>query len=100
MRTIEINGQDFNSLDGFYASLEKYLIDGECPWEQNLDSLDEIVYTNFNYTDDKNNDVTKIVWYNFDKSRIDLSVIKNGKPVIEVLEEMFYSNPKIQFDKN
>lgn len=99
MRTIEINGHDFNSLDSFYSSLEEHLIAGDCPWGQNLDSLEEIVATNFNYTDDKNNNVTKIVWRNYSKSKTDLAALKNGRPVIEQLNGIFASNPAIQFQK-
>lgn len=100
MKTIEINGQDFNTLDGFYTSLEKYLIEGDCPWGQNLDSLDEIVYSNFNYTDIKSNDVTKFIWRNYEKSKSDLSPkYKNGQPIIDIIEKIFSRNPNIQFDK-
>ena len=99
MKIIEINGQDFSDLDGFYKSLEKFLHAGDCPWGQNLDSLDEIVYCNFNYTDNKENDVTKFIWDNYAKSRVDLKAEKNGRPIIEFLDEILVSNPKIQFVK-
>ena len=36
MRTLEIHGQEFDSLEGFYKSLESCLIAGECTWGQNL----------------------------------------------------------------
>ncbi len=99
MRTIEINGHDFSSLDSFYSALEKHLIAGECPWGQNLDSLDEIVANNFNYTDDKNNNVTKIVWRNYSKSQTDLATLKNSRPIIDQLDEILASNSTIQFQK-
>jgi hypothetical protein len=92
-------GTTSDSPDSFYSSLEKFLIAGNCPWGQNLDSLNEIVASNFNYTDDRNNDVTKIVWRNYSKSKIDLAALKNGRPIIEQLDEIFNSNPTIQFQK-
>ncbi len=69
MRKLEIIGQGFDSLEGFYKSLEPCIIIGECPWGQNLDSLDEIVSCNFNYTDNKENDVNRIIWTDFQKSK-------------------------------
>lgn len=100
MKTIEINGVDFNSLDSFYSCLEKYLIEGDCPWGHNLDSFDEVVFCNFNYTGIKDNDVKKFVWHNYEKSKSDLnSKYKNGQPIIEIIEEIFSRNPSMLFDK-
>ena len=47
MRMLEIHGQEFNSIKGFYKRLEPCLIVGECPWGQNLDSLDEMCFMQF-----------------------------------------------------
>lgn len=64
-----------------------------------MDSLEEIVQTNFNYTDDKDLDVNKVVWLNYEKSRNELKETKGGKPTIEILEEIFSSNKEIEFIK-
>ena len=100
MRTIEINGKDFNSLDGFYDCIEKLLTDGECPWGRNFDSLDEIVYYQFNYTGDKTKDVNKIIWTDFEKSKSELTELAGDKKVIDVLEEIFQQNDEIDFIKS
>ncbi len=62
MRTIELYGAYIKSLDDFYDQIEKHLSLGECPWGRNLDSLDEIVLYNFNYTENRELDVRKIIW--------------------------------------
>ena len=60
--TVIIDGDKINSLEGFYDQIEKYLIRGECPWGRNLDSLEEIVHSNFNYTDVEALSVKEIIW--------------------------------------
>lgn len=99
MRTLEIHGQEFDSLEGFYKSLESCLIVGECPWGQNLDSLDEIVSCNFNYSDNKENDVNRIIWTDFQKSKIEIQDKRETKTVIEIIDEIFNSNDTIEFIK-
>ncbi|WP_374542279.1 hypothetical protein [Flavobacterium sp.] len=99
MRTLEIHEQKFDSLDGFYKSLESCLIAGECPWGQNLDSLDEIVSCNFNYSDNKENDVNRIIWTDFQKSKMEITEKRGDKTVIEIIEDIFNSNDMIEFNK-
>jgi RNAse (barnase) inhibitor barstar len=99
MRMLEINGQEFDSLEGFYKSLESCLIVGECPWGQNLDSLDEIVSYNFNYSDNNENDVNRIIWTDFQKSKTEIIEKRGDKTVIEIIEEIFNSNEMIEFIK-
>jgi len=99
MRTLEIHGQEFDSLKGFYKSIEPCLIVGECPWGQNLDSLDEIVSYNFNYSDNKENDVNRIIWTDFQKSKNKINEKRGAKTVIEIIEEIFNSNKTIEFIK-
>ncbi len=99
MRTIEINSKEFCSLDGFYRNLEPSLLQGDCPWGQNLDSLDEIVSCNFNYTENKDNDVNLIIWRDYQKSRNEIRDIKANKLVIDMIEEIFESNETIKFIK-
>ena len=64
LRTIFIDGNSIGSLDEFYSEIEKHLGEGSCPWGENLDSLDEIVRSSFNYTSNKDLDVSRIVWLN------------------------------------
>jgi len=99
MRTLEINGQEFDSLEGFYKSLESCLILGECPWGQNLDLLYEIVSYNFNYSGIKENDVNRIVWTDFQKSKTEIKEKRGDKSVIEIIEEIFNSNDRIELIK-
>ncbi len=99
IRVVEINGKEFRTLDEFYSSLEKHLIKGNCPWGQNLDSLDEIVSNKFNYTGHKVNDVKKIIWYSFNKSQSELTELRGNKTVVEIIEEIFSSNLEIEFEK-
>ena len=100
MRTIEINGKDFDSIEGFYDFIEKDMLDGKCPWGRNLDSLEEIVQSNFNYTNDKKKDVIKIVWRNFSKSETELRILKNDIPIINILDDILKGNKTIQFEKS
>jgi RNAse (barnase) inhibitor barstar len=97
MRTLEIHGQEFDSIEGFYKSLEPCLMEGQCPWGQNLDSLDEIVSCNFNYSDNKENDVNLIIWTDFQKSKNEIYKKRGDKTVIEIIEEIFNSNKTIEF---
>lgn len=99
MRTLEIHGIEFDSLIGFYKSLEPCLKDGECPWGQNLDSLDEIVSNNFNYSDNNENDVNRIIWTDFQKSKTDIKKKRGDKTVLEIIEDIFNGNDKIVFVK-
>jgi len=99
MITLEIHGQEFDSLEGLYKSLESCLIIGECPWGQNLDSLDEIVSYNFNYTENKENDVNRIIWTDSQKSKAEIKDKRGDKSVIEIIEEIFSGNYKIEFIK-
>ncbi|MCU0351375.1 MAG: hypothetical protein MUF43_11200 [Flavobacterium sp.] len=99
MRTLEIHGQELNSIEGFYKSLEPCLIVGQCPWGQNLDSLDEIVSCNFNYSDNRENDVNRIIWTDFQKSKNEIKEKRGDKTVIEIIDEIFNSNEMIEFTK-
>jgi len=99
MRTLVISGRDFDSLEGLYKSLEPSFMRGDCPWGQNLDSLDEIVSYNFNYTDKKENDVNLIIWEDFQKSRNEIKEMRGNITVIEILEEIFSKNDTIDFIK-
>lgn len=100
MKTIVINGNNFSSLEGFYDEIEKYLIDGECPWGRNLDSLDEIVSTSFNYTENPDNNVSKIVWTEFSKSKLEIQDKRGDKFVVDILVDLFTSNKDLTFEKN
>jgi hypothetical protein len=97
MRTIEINGNEFDSLTGFYEFMEQYLDEGECPWGANFDSLDEVVQCRFNYTDDMSKDVTRIVWNDFQKSKFELRRRRGGRREIDILVEIFQRNGEIEF---
>ena len=99
MRTLEIHGQEFDSLEGFYKSLEPCLIAGQCPWGQNLDSLDEIVSCNFNYSDNRENDIKRIIWTDFQKSKNEINEKRGDKTVIKLIDEIFNSNEMIKFIK-
>ncbi len=99
MRTLTINSAEFDSLEGFYKSLEPCLRKGECPWGQNLDSLDEIACYKFNYTDDIENDVTKIIWNDFEKSKAEDWGHRGGKPVLDIVVEILGSVDEIEFEK-
>lgn len=99
MRILMINGQEFESLEGFYKSIEPCLKEGECPWGQNLDSLDEIVSYNFNYSENKENDVNSIIWTDFQKSKNEITEKRGFKSVIQIIEEIFNSNTTIEFIK-
>ena len=99
MKTIVINGNNFSSLEGFYNEIEKYLIDGECPWGRNLDSLDEIVSTSFNYTDNPENNISKIVWTEFSKSKLEIQDKRGDNFVVDILEDIFTSNKDVTFEK-
>ena len=99
MRTIEIDGSTFNSLAGFYNEIEKHLSQGNCPWGRNLDSLDEIVLYNFNYTENRNLDVTKVVWRNFEKSKSEILDLRGSTYVIDILVDIFQRNKTILFER-
>ncbi|HEU5165317.1 MAG TPA: hypothetical protein VFU29_07250 [Chitinophagaceae bacterium] len=99
MRTIEINAKNFNSLIGFYDEVEKFLFKGECPWGRNLDSLNEIVLNSFNYTGNPEDDVSKIIWIDFEKSKTEIQDKRGEQLVIDILEEIFTMNKSITFEK-
>jgi len=99
MRIIEINGNNFNTLSGFYDEIEKFLMDGNCPWGRNLESLNENVNAFFNCTSIKNLNVSVIIWRNFLKSKIDLTETNGESLIIYMLEEILSANPEIKFIK-
>lgn len=99
MRTLIIKGQDFETIEGFYKNLEPCLIEGDCPWGQNLNSLDEIVMCDFNYSENEDNNVNKIIWTDFQKSKKELSERLGDKTVIEIIDEIFSGNTSIEFIK-
>ncbi len=99
MKEIRIDSSHFSSLDGFYDELEKYLVHTECPWGRNLDSLNELIYYQFNYTDNRENNVTTICWIGFSKSQKEILDVRGDRKVIDVLEELFSSNKDISFVK-
>ena len=98
-RKVVIDGNQFNSLSEFYQMLAKQLKTGNCPWGENLDSLDEIVSANFNYTKNESLDVKQIIWLNFTKSKRELSDKRGEEKVIDILEEIFTSNENIKLIK-
>jgi len=61
---IILDGALISNLDEFYDQIQKHLLVGECPWGRNLNSLDEIVMCNFNYTENSSFNVSEIVWNN------------------------------------
>ena len=61
---IVLDGASISNLDEFYDQIEKHLLVGECPWGRNLNSLDEIILCNFNYTENPSFNVSEIVWNN------------------------------------
>ena len=61
---IILDGALISNLDDFFNQIEKHLSVGECPWGRNLNSLDEIVMCNFNYTQNPSFNVSEIVWNN------------------------------------
>lgn len=99
MRIIEIDSNTFESLDGFYDKIEKHLLLGDCPWGRNLDSLNEIVFYNFNYTENTHLNVSKIVWLNFEKAKLKINEKRGSEYVVDILEEIFRSNKEITFEK-
>ena len=70
--TVTINGNAIKTIDDFYKEIERQLLLGECPWGENLDSLDEVVQYRFNYTNNRLLDVKEIVWLNSDASKENL----------------------------
>jgi RNAse (barnase) inhibitor barstar len=88
---LTIDGNGIKTLDDFYDQIEPYLVTGECPWGRNLDSLDEIVSTNFNYTDNVDLNIKEIIWTESNKSQMNL-----GRQKFDVLTEILSSNDDIQ----
>lgn len=88
---LTIDGNRIKTLDDFYDQIEPYLVTGECPWGRNLDSLDEIVSTNFNYTDEVDLDVTEIVWTDSKTSHTNL-----GQEKFDVVTKIMSSNDGIE----
>jgi len=96
---VVIDGNKFETLTGFYGQIKKQLLKGNCPWGENLDSLDEIVSENFNYTEEASLNVTKIIWLNFSKSKRELSEKRGKDEIINIVEEIFTSNETINLLK-
>lgn len=94
--TITIDGNNFDNLDEFYKEIEKHLEQGECPWGQNLDSLDGIVQCSFNYTDNKDFDVKKVIWLNAEVSKNKLGEVETIKWLTKKFD--YSSDSKYQFD--
>ncbi len=88
---LTIDGTRIKTRDDFYDLLEPYLVIGECPWGRNLDSLDEIVSTNFNYTDNPAFNITKIIWTEAKRSQLTL-----GQREFDLLTEILSSNDGIE----
>ena len=55
---------------------------------------------NFNYTDNKENDVNQIIWTDFQKLKMEITERRGDKTVIEIIEEIFKRNDMIEFNKN
>lgn len=96
---IIVDGNKFETLSGFYNQIAKQLKKGKCPWGENLDSLDEIVSENFNYTDDLTLNIQQIIWINFTKSKANLTEKRGEQEVINIIEEIFTSNKSINLQK-
>jgi RNAse (barnase) inhibitor barstar len=93
--TIIIEGHRIKNLEEFYEQIENFLHKGECPWGQNLDSLQEIVQSSFNYTDDLNNNVTEVVWQSAALSEGSLGKEETRSWWTKKLEEAKVMNNKI-----
>lgn len=76
---ITIKGENIRSIEDFYNEIEKSLINGECPWGRNLDSLEEIVSNYFNYTENANLNVTELIWTNSQRCKQYLGVEETKK---------------------
>lgn len=99
MKTLEIHGKEFSTLQGFYDSIAKFLKSQNCPWGNNLDSLDEVAGECFNYTDDPLNDITRVVWYDFQKSKSEIQDLMGIEKAIDIIDSIFGSQKKIEYIK-
>lgn len=88
---LTIDGNRIKTRDDFYDLLEPYLVIGECPWGRNLDSLDEIVSTNFNYTANPELNIKMIIWADSKRSLLTL-----GLKEFDLLTEILSSNERIE----
>lgn len=88
---LTIDGNRVTNRDHFYDLLEPYLVKGKCPWGRNLDSLDEIVSANFNYTDNPELNIKMIIWADSKRSQLTL-----GQKQFDLLTEILSSNDSIE----
>ena len=70
MKTFEINGNNFSSLNGFFDEVQKVLTDNSIEFGRNFDTFDDIIHGGFGKFD--LGEAINLIWKNSKKSKKDL----------------------------
>jgi RNAse (barnase) inhibitor barstar len=93
MKKIEINGNAFSNLSGFYDEIERKFTKG-LSWKigRNLDAFNDVLRGGFGVYD--SGEAVEVVWTNADKSKSDLGATETLQHLKKILARCHPSNKK------
>lgn len=97
-KTIVINGNNFSNLEQFYVEVDRVLTK-DLGWRtgHNLDAFNDLLcggFGVFGYDES-----IRLVWENSAKSKNELTDIRQGQTVYEILLEIIKSHEHIDFEE-
>lgn len=95
-KTIVINGNNFSTLEGFYSEIDAVLTKN-LSWEtgHNLNAFNDLLRGGFGVHDYEEPIV--ILWQNSDKSKAELSALRDGETIYEILINIIREHEHIDF---
>ena len=94
-KTIIINGNNFSTLEGFYAEIDKVLTKG-LDWKtgHNLNAFNDLLRGGFGIHEYE--EPIKLIWQKSDKSKADLNTLMEGETIYEILVSIIKEHHHIE----
>lgn len=96
VKRLVIDGDRFSDLEGFYEEIDR-VITADLDWQtgHNLDAFNDLLGGGFGvYEPDE---PVILIWKNSDKSRMDLSALRNGEPLYTIITRIISEHAHIEF---
>lgn len=95
-KTLVIDGNNFETLEGFYSEADKVLTKN-LDWDtgHNLDAFNDLLRGGFGIHE--YDEPIQLIWNNSTKSKSDLSKLKDGETLYEILVSIIKDHEHIEF---
>ena len=98
-KVLVIDGNNFKILEEFYSEADKVLTKN-LTWDtgHNLDAFNDLLRGGFGVHDYE--EPIKLIWKNSAKSKSDLSMMKHGETLFDILTSIIKDHEHIEFIEN